>query len=172
MTEIGKPSGAIRWRKKPAAEVDAIQWTGENFGDVHRFSSGAVGIGPVEGGALPLWVVKSSATCRVERGDWIIREPDGSGFYPCAGDIFTKLYEPAGESGTSPALLCPRCLRDGVLEQTLERARAAEAKLAAIEAQCRGLLDNAAAVNVPPSRTHLSVERILAIISGEETGNG
>ena len=32
-----------------------------------------------------------------------------------------------------PTRLCPGCLHDGVLERTLERARAAEAKLAAIK---------------------------------------
>ena len=34
-------------------------------------------------------------------------------------------------------VLCPGCLHDGVLERTLERAEAAEAKLAAIEVLCR-----------------------------------
>jgi hypothetical protein len=32
--------------------------------------------------------------------------------------------------------LCPTCLHDGVLERTLERARTAEAKLAAIRELC------------------------------------
>lgn len=27
-------------------------------------------------------------------GDWIIREPNGNGFYPCKPDIFAKRYEP------------------------------------------------------------------------------
>lgn len=27
-------------------------------------------------------------------GDWIIREPDGRGFYPCKPDIFQANYEP------------------------------------------------------------------------------
>jgi hypothetical protein len=89
-----------RYRRKRPTEVEAIQWTGCNFADVKAFGSGAVGIGPVEGGALPLWVVKSSATCRVERGDWIIRERDGSGFYPCNADVFAAIYEPAGGTGT------------------------------------------------------------------------
>jgi hypothetical protein len=91
-----------RYRRKRPTEVEAIQWTGRNFADVKAFGSGAVGIGPVEGGALPLWVVKSSATCRVERGDWIIRERDGSGFYPCNADVFAAIYEPAGGTGDQP----------------------------------------------------------------------
>jgi hypothetical protein len=83
--------------------VDAIQWTGQNFAAVREFASGAVGIGTVMGDALPLWVVKSSATCHVELGDWIIREPDGSGFYPCAGDVFAATYEaPAAPDPETP----------------------------------------------------------------------
>jgi hypothetical protein len=46
--------------------------------------------------------------------------------------------EPAGEPLVMPpgeaVVLCPTCLHDGVLERTLARAEAAEAKLAAIEA--------------------------------------
>ena len=84
-----------RFRKRPV-EVDAICWNGQNLGSVQAFASGALGIGTVEGGALPLWVVKSEAVCNVQPGDWIIRETDGSGYYPCAGDVFAATYEPAG----------------------------------------------------------------------------
>lgn len=90
-----------RFRKRPVV-VEAICWNGQNLGSVQAFASGALGIGTVEGGALPLWVVKSSATCRVEQGDWIIREPDGSGYYPCAADVFAATYEPA-EASVAPA---------------------------------------------------------------------
>ena len=108
--------GVTRWRKRPV-EVDAIQWTGQNFGAVRAFGSGAVGIGPVVAGALPLWVVKSSATCRVELGDWIIREPDGSGFYPCTDADHAAAYEPASESLTAPQ--CDR-LRQMAIPATAE----------------------------------------------------
>ena len=30
----------------------------------------------------------------ISPGDWIIAEPDGSGFYPCAASVFERLYEP------------------------------------------------------------------------------
>jgi len=30
----------------------------------------------------------------VNPGDWIIAEPDGSGFYPCAPNVFAAKYEP------------------------------------------------------------------------------
>jgi hypothetical protein len=29
----------------------------------------------------------------IQNGDWIIREPDGRGFYPCKPDIFKKIWE-------------------------------------------------------------------------------
>jgi hypothetical protein len=77
-------------------EVEAIQWTGENFPAIKAFASGAVGIGELGGRAIPLWTVKSKAVNHVQRGDWIIREPDGSGFYPCERAAFAATYEPAG----------------------------------------------------------------------------
>lgn len=36
----------------------------------------------------------------VERGDWILPEPDGEHFYPCKPDIFAATYEPV-ESAAS-----------------------------------------------------------------------
>jgi hypothetical protein len=30
----------------------------------------------------------------LERGDWVIAEPDGRGYYPCKPDIFGATYEP------------------------------------------------------------------------------
>ena len=30
----------------------------------------------------------------LDRGDWIIAEPDGEHFYPCKPDIFADRYEP------------------------------------------------------------------------------
>jgi hypothetical protein len=44
---------------------------------------------------------------------------------------------PAPALGEATRVLCPGCLHDRVLELTLERAEAAEAKLAAIADHCR-----------------------------------
>lgn len=30
----------------------------------------------------------------IDPGDWVIREPDGKGFYPCKPDIFVARWEP------------------------------------------------------------------------------
>lgn len=88
-----------RYRKKPV-EVEAIEWTGENFNAVRAFTRGALGLGQV-GDALPLWVTKSQAVCYVQRGDWVIREPDGSGFYPCSEADFPATYEPAAPAAVA-----------------------------------------------------------------------
>lgn len=32
----------------------------------------------------------------VHLGDWVIRESDGSGYYPCAPDVFAQSYEEVG----------------------------------------------------------------------------
>jgi hypothetical protein len=85
-------AGTRRYRRKPS-EVDAIQWTGGNLPAVRAFASGALGPGTLNDGSLPLWVLKSRAVCHVERGDWILREPDGRGFYPCEQSVFAAAYE-------------------------------------------------------------------------------
>ena len=45
------------------------------------------------------WYVKTTAGRNVviDDGDWIIREPDGNGFYPCKPDIFVNRWEPIEE---------------------------------------------------------------------------
>jgi hypothetical protein len=57
-------------------------------------------------------------------------------------------------------VLCPGCLHDGVLERTLERAEAAEAKLARITAFCEGWLSG------DPCCPELA-EAVLAAIGSE-----
>ena len=77
-----------------------------------------------------------------------------------------------GKDGTeegSAVVLCPTCLHDGVLERTLERARAAEARLAVIAGHVRDRLN-------APGRAGMSRAAagiILGIAEGseEEAGN-
>ena len=83
----------------------------------------------------------------------------------------------ADRADGSTVRLCPTCLHDGVLERTLERARAAaEGKLAAIERQCgkaAGVLRRG--TGVPFSRQDVMVDAryILEIIStGGDEGDG
>jgi hypothetical protein len=60
--------------------------------------------------------------------------------------------------------LCPTCLHDGVLECTLERARAAEAKLAAIAELCRERIQNPECPECWRGETLMRRGDILAII--------
>lgn len=39
-----------------------------------------------------LWVEKSHAACEITAGDWIVAEPDGSGFYPCSDVDFRRTH--------------------------------------------------------------------------------
>lgn len=71
-----------KYRKK-ITEVEAVQYDGGNFGELTDWG--------VEGkfdatdvpGALLIWVVASSVHCRILPGDFVIKEQDGRGFYPC-----------------------------------------------------------------------------------------
>ena len=31
---------------------------------------------------------------KIEIGDWVIREPDGNGYYPCRDEVFREKYTP------------------------------------------------------------------------------
>lgn len=42
---------------------------------------------------LELWVEKADKWIDIKPGDFIIKEPDGSGFYPCAREIFQQRWE-------------------------------------------------------------------------------
>lgn len=78
-----------RFRKKPV-EVEAVRW----------FRPGdhpAVRCRTIAGETEPPHVRGRQGTVVVHPGDWIITEPDGSGHYPCADDIFRATYEPVGE---------------------------------------------------------------------------
>lgn len=44
-------------------------------------------------GCHQLWVEKSQAWCRITKGDFIVHESDGVGFYPCTREEFIAKYE-------------------------------------------------------------------------------
>lgn len=80
--------------------VEAIQWTGDNWKDIKASMGGGPMIGTArftgERPDLEIWVEKSKAWCVLKPGDWIVREPDGEGNYPCAAKPFAAKYEPKG----------------------------------------------------------------------------
>jgi hypothetical protein len=78
----------MKFRKKPVV-VDAEQF----FSD-RRLPFADLGACCWDG---ELWYVTTAHGERatIVDGDWIIRERDGRGFYPCKPDIFEATYDPA-----------------------------------------------------------------------------
>jgi hypothetical protein len=82
-------------------KVDAVQWRGNNTAEVAAFIGPAAGsiVKPAVGGMgipgedIRLWTAKSQAYCLVHRWDFIIREADDTGFYPCPLDAMERRYE-------------------------------------------------------------------------------
>lgn len=86
----------MKYRSKPT-EVDAVQWTGHNFDAIATFVGSRTAPRPLpdaeDDGIIWIWVLKSAARCAVVRGDWVVAEPDGIGFYPCNREIFEKRWQ-------------------------------------------------------------------------------
>ena len=83
-----------RFRSKPT-EIDATQWFRPgDHPSVKEVGGGFDFKGQVRG--MQGW-------SGVNPGDWIITEPDGSGYYPCNPDVFAAKYEPV-EEPMEPAL--------------------------------------------------------------------
>lgn len=89
----------MHFRSKPV-EVEAEQFREEVYP------------GPFDGTAvrydamLNFYVVPTTGDrVRVYDGDWIIREPDGRGFYPCQPSIFRERWEPCSVPPKPPTTI-------------------------------------------------------------------
>lgn len=83
-----------RFRSRPI-EIEAMQYVYPNMDAVAEFAAPSpVSINArVEGGrALVVQSAQGPVTARPN--DWIIREPIGSGVYPCNPAVFAAKYEP------------------------------------------------------------------------------
>lgn len=168
--------GVTRWRNRPV-EVSAIQWTGSNDDEAGAFAGDVPGTTMRAFKPSPradprcamLWTAPGRYR-QVEPGDWILRLPGGS-LGVAHPEEFAAAYEPAGEPLTT--VLCPTCLHDGALERTLERARAAEARLAAIEAHLPAAVDalSASAANAEYECQAKPYLEALEALGGGEEGN-
>ena len=93
----------MKYRKK-TAEVEAVQWTGENHREMFDFltngemtndymtisgDSFLINHNVVKGG-LVIKTFKGKMAANV--GDYVIKDINGE-FYPCKPDIFEKTYE-------------------------------------------------------------------------------
>lgn len=86
-----------KFRRKPV-EVEAVQWLPETMPiDPVDVWPEAVGDGLLRRSGESDLVLKTiHRDFAIARpGDWVIAEPDGSGFYPCNPDVFEATYDPA-----------------------------------------------------------------------------
>jgi hypothetical protein len=87
----------MKFRKKPVV-IEAIQYTGENQGEVASFVGKNLPVkihdlgGGTQGGVPCLEIETLEGTMLAIPKDWIIRGVSGE-FYPCKPDIFDKTYE-------------------------------------------------------------------------------
>lgn len=80
----------IQMYRRKTSEVEAVRYDGHNHGELVDWgTSGHFD----EQGALWLWVHKFDASRHIKVGDYILREQDGSGFYPCDGAQFHSSYD-------------------------------------------------------------------------------
>lgn len=74
------------FKKKPV-EIEAIQFTGNNWGEIETF----VPVGKYnDDGTFQIITLEGEYKCSV--GDWVIKGIAGE-FYPCKPDIFVETYE-------------------------------------------------------------------------------
>lgn len=78
-----------QYRKKPAV-VEAEQFSIDTADPLPFAGENACCLGPR---GWHVTTAHGQETFIID-GDWIIREPDGRGFYPCKPDIFDATYEP------------------------------------------------------------------------------
>jgi hypothetical protein len=81
----------MKYRKKPVV-IEAVQWTGSNYGEIVGFAGNAWWLHHT---STP-FISTLEGEMRVNEGDFIIKDVAGE-FYPCKPDIFEKTYEPVEE---------------------------------------------------------------------------
>ena len=88
------------YRKKPVV-IEAVQWTGENMGDILGFFGGAA---LREGQDIIISTLEGEM--RAMPDDWIIKGVKGE-FYPCKPDIFAATYDDASCQSVSLRITGP-----------------------------------------------------------------
>lgn len=80
-----------RYRAKPV-EIEAIQWTGDNFDEVHAFAGHDVFVsdGLSKEGELTVATTEGYTTAFI--GYYIVRDDRGN-HYPCDPGVFERKYE-------------------------------------------------------------------------------
>ena len=81
----------MKFRKKPVV-INAIQWTGDNFGEIQTFTSGKCWKTHETPSDTNLIIPTLEGNHTAKSGDWIIRGIVGE-YYPCKLDIFEQTYD-------------------------------------------------------------------------------
>lgn len=81
------------YRKRPVV-VEAAQHKGVPSAELEEWLGEAFESWLPSTGQLVFRIAKSNnKEVTIDDGDWIIKEADGSGFYPCEMDVFVETYE-------------------------------------------------------------------------------
>jgi hypothetical protein len=85
---------SIKAQKRPIV-VECIQFTGDNIEAICSFvgKENLDAIKLLPGERASFWVEKSDQWIALQPGMWVMAEQDGTGFYPCAEDVFTTTYD-------------------------------------------------------------------------------
>lgn len=79
----------MKYRKLPA-EIEAIQYNGDNYLAICDFTNKILPSLPIEKADILIETLEGTMSAKV--GDYIIKGINGE-FYPCKPDIFLKSYE-------------------------------------------------------------------------------
>lgn len=79
-----------KYRKKPIV-VEAVQFTGAHVRGICVRTDCYLD----DSDKIHVHTIHNNQRVNVEKGDWIIPEPDGVHFYPVKPDIFAATYEEA-----------------------------------------------------------------------------
>ncbi len=90
-----------KYVKRPLP-IEAVQFTGENSGEVMGFCPSAIRLPYEEKAGVLMSIPTLEGDMKANHGDWIIKGIEGE-FYPCKPSIFEASYEKAEEDHTKPA---------------------------------------------------------------------
>lgn len=88
-----------KYIEKEPTPIEAIQWTGNNLGEVEDFI-GTYGKASADCSVILLF--DKDKTQKVQEGDWIVKDPETGDFYEMADVYFSMYYKevpPAWNSG-------------------------------------------------------------------------
>lgn len=100
---------AQKWVAKPE-EVEAMQWTGDNWAELQAFSYGVVTPEWLED--FTVWNIAQRNWVDVSPGDWVIKGTWGE-LYPIGDDVIREMFEPI----LNTIYKCSECLTT-MLEDT------------------------------------------------------